>query len=69
MTECRDEVLEYLRNIAKSANKDALEENIRLLKESYVWRQSVQLQKYFTEFWGLHLQVHVRYYELKKAFQ
>jgi hedgehog interacting protein len=57
VAECRDEVLEYLRNIAKSANKIALEENIKLLKASNVWRQSVQLQKYFTEFWGLHLQV------------
>ncbi len=57
MTECRDEVLQFLRNVAKSANKDALKENIKMLKESRVWRQSVQLQKYFTEFWGLHLQV------------
>ena len=57
VSENRAEVLLYLRNIAKSANEDALKENIRTLKESHVWRQSIQLQKYFTEFWGLHLQV------------
>jgi hypothetical protein len=50
-------VLQYLRNIAKSANQIELEENIAMLKGSQIWKASVQLQKYFSEFWGLHLQV------------
>ena len=50
-------VLQYLRNIAKSANQIELEENIAILKGSQIWKASVQLQKYFSEFWGLHLQV------------
>ena len=51
VTQCRDELLDYLGHIAKSANKDANkdapEENITILKESYVRKQSVELQKYF----------------------
>ena len=58
VTESREVVLQYLRNIAKSANQIELEQNILMLKESQVWKQSVKLQKYFTEFWGLYLQVH-----------
>ena len=57
VTGYREEVLQHLRKIAKSANKMELDENIKLLKESKAWKSSVQLQKYFTEFWGLHLQV------------
>ena len=57
VTGYREEVLQNLRKIAKSANKMELDENIKLLKESKAWKSSVQLQKYFTEFWGLHLQV------------
>ena len=57
VTGYREEVLQNLRKIAKSANKMELDENIKLLKESKAWKSSVQLQKYFPEFWGLHLQV------------
>jgi hypothetical protein len=57
VTENRAEVLQYLRNIAKSANQRELDQNITALKQSQLWKESVPLQKYFTEFWGLHLQV------------
>jgi hedgehog interacting protein len=57
VSENRAEVLQYLRNIAKSANQRELQHNITVLKKSQPWKESVPLQKYFTEFWGLHLQV------------
>jgi hypothetical protein len=57
VAEYREEVLLYLRNIAKSSTRAALEDNIAELKDSEVWKKSIHLQKYFTEFWGLHLEV------------
>ena len=57
VSERKDIVLQYLRNIAKSSNQNDLQQNIIMLKESQVWKESVPLQKYYTEFWGLHLKV------------
>ena len=57
VSERKDVVLQYLRKIAKSSNQKDLEQNIIMLKESQVWKESVPLQKYYSEFWGLHLKV------------
>ena len=53
--ERKDIVLQYLCNIAKSSNQNDLEQNTIMLKESQVLKESVPLQKYYTESWGLHL--------------
>ena len=53
----KDEILVYLRNIATSANKHMLDRNIQVFKESEIWKQSRRLQQYFTEYWQPHIQV------------
>lgn len=53
----KHELLQLLRNIANSTSQIALQKNIDALKNSHLWKESLQLQKYFDEFWGLHLQV------------
>lgn len=53
----KDEVLRHLRNIAQSENQATLDENIQALKKSRPWKESVQLQNYFLDFWGLYLEV------------
>ena len=53
----KDEILVYLRNIATSASKHMLDKNIQVCKESEIWKQSRRLQQYFTEYWQLHIQV------------
>ena len=58
-------MLQYLRNIARSSNQIHLDQNIATLKRSKVWKASAQLQKYFDEFWGLHLEVKY-FYSYKK---
>ena len=62
VSEYKDEVLRHLQNIAKSANQASLDENINALKESKPWKESVQLQKYFSNFWGLYLEVRFSQY-------
>ena len=64
VTDYRDEVLQYLRNIARSSNQIHLDQNIATLQRSKVWKASAQLQKYFDEFWGLHLKVKYFYSDL-----
>ena len=64
VTVYRDEVLQYLRNIARSSNQIHLDQNIATLRRSKVWKVSAQLQKYFNEFWGLHLEVKYFYSDL-----
>ena len=57
VSEYKGEVLKYLRNVANSANRAQLGENIEVLQNSKPWKESVQLQKYFSDFWELHLEV------------
>ncbi|XP_046851775.1 uncharacterized protein LOC124445111 [Xenia sp. Carnegie-2017] len=58
----KHELLQLLRNIANSTSQIALQKIIDALKNSHLWKESLQLQKYFDEFWGLHLQKWVRFY-------
>ncbi|XP_046862045.1 uncharacterized protein LOC124455456 [Xenia sp. Carnegie-2017] len=58
----KDEVLRHLRNIAQSENQATLDENIQALKKSRPWKESVQLQNYFLDFWGLYLEKWVRFF-------
>jgi hypothetical protein len=46
--EYKDEILGYLRVIAKSMSQTNLEENINVLCNSRPWDKSPQLQKYFS---------------------
>ena len=58
MSTRKDEVLGYLRSIASSASKLDLEKNTLAFKSSEVWKNYPTLQKYYTEHWETHKEVH-----------
>ena len=58
MSTCKDEVLGYLWSIASSAIKADLEKNTLAFKSSEEWKNSPTLQKYYSEHWEIHKEVH-----------
>lgn len=57
LTEQRKTVLAMLRNIAKSATEEKLQEAIALLKSSTVWLNNPKLQNWFGKTWMPEIKV------------
>ena len=66
---CKEEVLSYLRSIASSSSKLVLDTNIKIFKESTIWKQSPRLQQYFTENWLPHIQVFTSFYTFAQHYK
>ena len=45
-SQCKDEILRHLRSIAHSSTGKKFEENVKLMKDSVVWKSCSKLQKW-----------------------
>lgn len=53
----REEVLQLLRNVAKSSTEDAYEDNLRSLQTTEVWLSNPQLRNWFEKTWLIEAKV------------